>query len=100
MAEGVYDLGGQAITLRGNRATLPDGTIAGSATNLYECMRLAVSFGITREEAVTAATLRPAEELGAADRLRHVVGREGHRFYAADGWKAFAECTGWPLPEG
>ena len=69
MADGTYELGGQRVILRGRLATLEDGTIAGSATNLSECMRLAVSFGITREEAVTAATLRPAEELGAADRV-------------------------------
>lgn len=69
MPDGEYELGGQRVILRERLATLPDGTIAGSATNLYECMRLAVSFGIPREEAVTAATLRPAEELGAADRV-------------------------------
>ena len=27
--------------------------------------------------------------------FRHVVGPEGHRFYAAQGWPAFDELTGW-----
>ena len=67
MAEGVYDLGGQAITLRGNRATLPDGTIAGSATDLYTCLRNAVRWGVPRERAVAAATLVPARILGRRD---------------------------------
>lgn len=32
---------------------------------------------------------------GAPDRIRHVIGGEGHRFYAADGWPVFDELTGW-----
>jgi hypothetical protein len=31
----------------------------------------------------------------AEDRCRHVVGPEGHRFYAALGWPVFDEITGW-----
>jgi N-acetylglucosamine-6-phosphate deacetylase len=65
MPDGEYELGGQVFTLRGRLATLPDGTIAGSATNLFDCMRKAVSFGIPMEEAVSAATIRPAREIGA-----------------------------------
>lgn len=32
---------------------------------------------------------------GAEDKARHVVGQEGHRFYAADSWPVFDELTGW-----
>ena len=32
---------------------------------------------------------------GAADKLRHVVGPEGHRFYEAQSWPVFEEITGW-----
>ena len=45
------------------KATLKDGTIAGSATNLYDCMRKAVSFGVPLEEAIFAATRNPARVL-------------------------------------
>ena len=34
-------------------------------------------------------------EAGAADKARHVVGPEGHRFYAALSWPVFDEVTGW-----
>ena len=61
---GTYDLGGQQVTVNGKLATLADGTIAGSATNLYDCMRTAVSFGIPVEEAVAAATMNPARSIG------------------------------------
>ena len=33
----------------------------------------------------------------AEEKLRHVVGPEGHRFYADQGWTAFADCTNWPI---
>ena len=33
--------------------------------------------------------------MGAEEKLRHVVGPEGHRFYAALAWPVFDEVTGW-----
>ena len=32
---------------------------------------------------------------GAQSAFRHVIGQEGHRFYAREGWAAFDEVTGW-----
>lgn len=61
MVDGAYELGGQAVTVHGNKATLADGTVAGSVTNLMKCMRTAVSFGITLESAVKSATINPAK---------------------------------------
>lgn len=67
MPDGEYELGGQQVFLKDNVARLEDGTIAGSATNLYECMRKAVSFGIPKEDAIRAATYNPARELKRLD---------------------------------
>ncbi len=64
LEDGDYSLGGQAVHVVGNRATLKDGTIAGSATNLMKCMQLAISFGIPFEAAVKAASVNPAKQLG------------------------------------
>ena len=64
MPDGEYELGGQQVFLKDSIARLADGTIAGSATNLYDCMRKAVCFGIPREQAILSATLIPAKELG------------------------------------
>lgn len=64
MENGTYDLGGQQVTVVGKLATLSNGTIAGSATNLYDCMRTAVSFGIPMEDAIAAATMNPARSIG------------------------------------
>jgi len=64
MPDGQYTLGGQDVFLSGGAAKLADGTLAGSATNLYDCMRKAVEFGIPKEQAILSATLIPAREIG------------------------------------
>lgn len=63
MPDGNYSLGGQPVTVCGNLATLSDGTIAGSATNLMDCIRKAVSFGIPLETAIRCTTANPANVL-------------------------------------
>ena len=69
MSDGDYTLGGQAVKVKGKLATLADGTIAGSVTNLMNCMRTAVSFGIPLEEAVWAAAVNPARAIGIFSRM-------------------------------
>ena len=69
MKDGEYTLGGQNITVSGPLATLADGTIAGSATNLYDCMRKAVEMGIPKEQAIRAATINPAVSIGVRDEV-------------------------------
>jgi len=64
LSNGTYDPGGQQVTVNGRLATLSDGTIAGSATNLFDCMRTAISFGIPAQDAITAATVNPAKCIG------------------------------------
>lgn len=74
MEDGQYELGGQAVTVVGNRATLTNGgAIAGSATNLMDCMRTAVKdMGIPLESAVKCATINPAKSIGVDDRYGSV----------------------------
>ena len=64
MGDGEYTLGGLPVHMKGGLATLADGTLAGSATNLFDCMRAAVRMGISKEDAVRAATLNPAVAIG------------------------------------
>ena len=70
MSDGRYTLGGLDVDVVGNRATLvSDGALAGSATNLMDCMRTAVKkMGIPLETAVACATMNPAKSLGVYDR--------------------------------
>lgn len=66
MPDGRYTLGGLEVDVTGNRATLAsNGALAGSATNLMDCMRTAVlKMGIPLETAVACATRNPARCLG------------------------------------
>ena len=66
MPDGSYTLGGLDVNVVGNRATLAsDGAIAGSVTNLMDCMKTAVkTMNIPLETAVACATINPAKSLG------------------------------------
>lgn len=69
LADGDYTLGGQAVKVKGNLATLADGTIAGSVTNLMLCLKNAVqNMQIPMEEAVRSASETPARSIGIFDR--------------------------------
>ena len=63
MEDGIYDLGELQVTLRGIRATLADGTLAGSATNLFGMMRNAISYGIPAEEVIRSCSINPAKQI-------------------------------------
>lgn len=75
MPDGQYTLGGLAVNVVGNRATLvSDGALAGSATNLTDCMRTVVKeMGIPLEMAVACATMNPARSLGVYDRYGSIT---------------------------
>ena len=66
MPDGQYTLGGLDVKVVGRRATLvSDGAIAGSATNLMDCLRTVVKkMDLPLETAVACATINPAKSLG------------------------------------
>lgn len=69
LGDGSYTLGGQEVEVSGNLAALKDGTIAGSVTNLMECLRIAVlMMGIPLEKAVKCAAVNPAKCIGIYDK--------------------------------
>lgn len=81
MPDGEYTLGGLAVNVVGNKATLvSDGALAGSATNLLDCLRTAVKeMGIPLETAVACATMNPAKSLGEYDRYGSITpGKKGN----------------------
>lgn len=84
MPDGEYELGGQAVFLKGGVARLADGTIAGSATNLYDCMLRAISFGIAKEDAVRAATWNPARQIGCLDVVGSIADGKRADFVVCD----------------
>jgi len=85
MPEGESDLGGQKVFIHGRKATLADGTIAGSCTNLYDCMTTAVTMGVPLAEAVRSATWNPAHELGVLSQLGSIANGKLADFVICDG---------------
>lgn len=68
--DGTYALGGQKVTVKGNVATLTEGgAIAGSVTNLMNCIRYVVKqAGIPLESAIKCAAVNSAKSIGIFDR--------------------------------
>jgi len=64
MEDGKYTLGGLDVFVKDGKATLIDGTIAGSTSTLYDMFKYAVSFGIPLEDAVKMSTLTPSRAVG------------------------------------
>nr|WP_294467101.1 N-acetylglucosamine-6-phosphate deacetylase [uncultured Sellimonas sp.] len=72
MPDGTYTLGGLDVNVSGKHATLAEGgALAGSVTNLADCMRTAVKeMEIPLEDAIRCATINPARAL----HLDHLYG--------------------------
>lgn len=77
MPDGEYDLGGQMTTVKEGIATLPDGTIAGSAYSLLQGVKTLFRLGFDLPRALRHASLYPARLLGVDHRLGSITpGRE------------------------
>ena len=72
--DGVYDLVGHEVTVRSGRATLENGTLAGSTAMLNQCVENAMrEMDVPLKDAVQMATLNPARAMGLVDRLGTVA---------------------------
>ena len=62
---GSYDLGGRKVTVKGAKASLEDGTLAGSVLKLNDALKnMTTVTSMTVVEAVNAVTKVPAQKLG------------------------------------
>lgn len=78
LSDGQYDLVGNRVVVQGGRATLLDGTLAGSTVALNACVRnVHQEVGVHWPEAVKMASLNPARAMGFANRLGSIaVGKD------------------------
>lgn len=60
---GEYMLGGQRV-IKTDAARLPDGTLAGSSTNLFEEFHNLLAFGIPLKQAIKSVSINPARAIG------------------------------------
>ena len=69
MGDGESELGGHKVYVKGLRATLQDGTLAASVLSMHLGVKNLKEFAhLSLPEAVRAASLNPATELGLRDR--------------------------------
>jgi len=74
LPDGTYQLVGQTVTVKEGRATLVNGTIAGSTILLNQCVHnMNHLVGVPLQEAVKMASLIPARAMGLADRLGSIT---------------------------
>ena len=78
LAEGKYLLVGNEVFVKDGRATLANGTLAGSIATLNQCVRnIHRLVGYPLQDAVKMASLNPARAMGLADRLGAIhVGKD------------------------
>ena len=96
MPDGNYTLGNLNVTKIGGRAVLTETlpkvgtvsnkapTLAGSAIHLMEGIRRAVSFGVSLEQAVHAATIVPARVIGCSREIGSLVKGKAADFVILD----------------
>lgn len=65
MCDGEYSLGGQKVFVENGKATLADGTVAGSTTNIFDEFKNLLKFGIPLKQAVKSCTINPAKSIKA-----------------------------------
>ncbi len=64
LPDGEYSIGGLPVIVKDKKATLYDGTIAGSTADVFSEMKNVIGAGVSREKAILAATQNPALSIG------------------------------------
>ena len=73
LPDGNYESAGMPIIVKNGKATLENGTIAGSNISLIQGVRYAVDFGIPLGSAITAATANNARAIGMEGKLGSLI---------------------------
>lgn len=98
MKPGIYDLGGQAVRVtEDNRATLPDGTLAGSIVQMNDAARrMSMIPGVSWEDVLRMTTLNPAKQLGIEDQTGSItIGKDADIVLVDDGFRVYLTiCQG------
>jgi N-acetylglucosamine-6-phosphate deacetylase len=78
LGDGTFEIVGQTVFLKGDIATLENGTLAGSIATLDQCVHHMVEdVGVTLYEAVKMASLNPSKAIGLDNRLGSIqVGKD------------------------
>jgi N-acetylglucosamine-6-phosphate deacetylase len=97
LGQGIYDLGGQQVTVDHSKATLADGTLAGSILKMNNAVKNIMQFtGCSLVDAIQMAAANPAKQLGIFDRKGSIsVGKDADIVVLDDSFEiAMTICRG------
>jgi N-acetylglucosamine-6-phosphate deacetylase len=95
--DGLYTLASSAVTVKGNRATLTGtNVLAGSVSNLFDCLRSVLSMGIGEVAAVKSASVNPAKAMGIFDTTGSIdLGKQADLVLVNQKWEILSVyCSG------
>lgn len=69
LGDGSYLLGGLEVEVKNKKATLKDGTIAGSVNTLFDGIKHLVKIGIKLEDAIKSATIIPVKSINMENQI-------------------------------
>jgi N-acetylglucosamine-6-phosphate deacetylase len=92
LRDGVYDLGGQEVTVKGNEARLADGVLAGSLLTLDVAVANLMRFAdMPLEQAIRHVTINQAEKLGLSERKGSIaIGKDADLVLLSDDLRVLA----------
>jgi N-acetylglucosamine-6-phosphate deacetylase len=78
LKNGIYDLGGQDVSVADGKALLPDGTLAGSILKMNDSIKnISEAADISLSQAIQMASVNPAKQLNVYDRKGSIsVGKD------------------------
>ncbi len=76
MPDGDYELGGKRVIVKGGTARTEEGALAGSTSNVLDCFRNVVKWGVSIPDAVHMASTNPAHSIGAEKKGKIAVGMD------------------------
>lgn len=97
LKNGMYDLGGQEVTVKDGKAVLEDGTLAGSILKLGHAVKNIVTYtGCLLEDAIEMASVNPAKQLNLFERKGSIaVGKDADIVILDDNMEVFMTfCRG------
>jgi len=68
-----FAFGERKVLLKNGIAQLEDGTLAGSVTDLLQCVKNAIKFGFETTAAFKAATINPAKKIGMENEIGSIA---------------------------
>ncbi|WP_089739648.1 N-acetylglucosamine-6-phosphate deacetylase [Gracilibacillus ureilyticus] len=97
LPNGIYDLGGQQVTVKGNKAILEDGTLAGSTLKMIDAVKnIAELTNAGTEDIIKMASSNPAKRVNIFSKKGSITeGKDADILIVDDQWNiAYTFCRG------